>query len=133
MADQTNGVQAKLSSYATYAMNYLSSPKKSFTSTTESFLSTLSSVMESASNLASRMLDNVQFLKNKAVHTVNTVRSTAHGSVDGALIGGAVGLFLWGPFGMGQGMWIGSVAGGVWGFTDAVNQDPYTFNATVLH
>ena len=122
-----NSATETLKPYRESAMHFLSDSKNSVTSTFASSVETISgvssSVMSTISDAGSNLLSQVQYLKNKAVNMVTTIRMTAHGSVDGMLIGMGVGLVLSGPMGVGYGAWIGSVAGGIYGFSEATNND----------
>jgi len=127
MSYYLNSATETLKPYGESAMDFLTDSKNSVTSTFSSGVETISSVsssvMSTISDAGSNLLSQVQYLKNKAVNMVTTVRMTAHGSVDGMLIGMGVGFVLSGPMGVGYGAWIGSVAGGIYGFSEATNND----------
>ncbi len=113
--------------YGESAMHFLTSSKKSVTSTFSSKVETISdvssSVMGTISDATSNLASRAQYLKNKAVNMVTTIRMTAHCSIDGMLIGMGIGLVLSGPMGVGYCAWIGSIVGGIYGFSEATNTD----------
>ena len=127
MSYYLNSATETLKPYGESAMHFLTGSKNAVTSTFSSGVETISgvssSVMSTISDAGSNLASQVQYLKNKAVNMVTTIRMTAHGSVDGMLIGMGVGLVVAGPMGVGYGAWIGSVAGGIYGFSEATNND----------
>lgn len=127
MSYYLNNATETLKPYGESAMNFLNSSKNSvstsLSSGVEGISSFSSSVMGTISDTASSLVSQVQYLKGKAVNMVTTIRMTANGSVDGMLLGMGVGFVLSGPLGVGYGAWIGSVAGGIYGFSEATNND----------
>ncbi|MCB1110467.1 MAG: hypothetical protein KDK64_05755 [Chlamydiia bacterium] len=117
--------------YAYAALAALQQPRKSLSDFAETVSGASAQVMDAASTAATRMLDNVHYLMHRACQTVTAIRSTAHGAVDGAMIGMVGGFFIAGPFGMGWGAWIGTAAGAVYGFSNAT-ENPYATKAFTI-
>jgi hypothetical protein len=76
-------------------------------------------MIETASNMPS----NARYLANKAVNMFTTLRSAGHRSVDGAMVGGVLGLVTMGPLGVLPGMQYGGSLGFAYGFCEASNTD----------
>lgn len=122
-----NSTTQPTNSYSGSAMNFLSNSRKSVNSTFSNKVNAISrvfsSVMKTISDAGSNLVNKVNYLNKKAINMVSTIRTTAHGSVDGMLLGMGAGFILGGPMGVGYGAWIGSVAGGVYGFSEATNNN----------
>ena len=113
--------------YAGAVLTALSQPRKSLNGCAEAVSGASTQAIDSLSSAATRMLDNVHYLKHRAYQTITAIRSTAHGAVDGALIGTVGGFLIAGFFGMGWGAWIGTTAGAVYGFSNAT-ENPYAIS-----
>jgi len=121
MSEYTLHIQQTLKPISDAATNFLKHPATSLSNGAESISKTTSNIFSSISETMSNLMDSINFLKHRAVNTVSTIRQTAHGAVDGMLIGAGVGFVLAGPFGIGTGAWVGTAAGAVYGFSEATD------------